>query len=488
MSVSATRRRARSQAVVFGDRYWLTRPIAVGGMAEIFLAKYQGEEGFTKDVVIKRLRKELADDPRIVAMFRDEARVSGLLNHANTVHVFDSGTHEGLPFIAMEYFPGEELNALCKRGIGVGEFLPLEHAVELIRQAAVGMGYYHNLRDESGKGLNLVHCDISPNNLLVGSCGNLQIIDFGIGKFRGQEYPDDQLVPGKLSYMSPEQAKRSQLDHRSDIFALGIVLYEITLGRRLFRGPASEVLPRLIACDVEAPTFVRQDYPGALESIVMRALETEPSDRYQEAYDFADALSGFLREERMRTGAVDIARYLNRLNVAEGGTAREELIPEGERESGQDALDFDRGLFKGFQAISPKEASTAGSWEDEEEDESAIADALGIDVDLVRTGSKAAESETDLDELSQSTSPDDSSDKNTSSKSDPPDNEETTANTGTGSSKQPSDKREQSSTAQVGAIEPARIVQPPPARMGLLVLMVGLGIALGVGSALLFGG
>lgn len=487
MSGSATRRRSRSQTVVFGDRYWLTRPIAVGGMAEIFLAKYQGEEGFTKDVVIKRLRKELAGDSRIVAMFRDEARVSGLLNHANTVHVFDSGTHEGLPFIAMEYFQGEELNALCKRGIGVGEFLPLEHAVELIRQAAVGMGYYHNLKDESGKALHLIHCDISPNNLLVGTCGNLQIIDFGIGKFRGQEYPDDQLVPGKLSYMSPEQANRSQLDHRSDIFALGIVLYEITLGRRLFRGPANEVLPRLIACDVEAPTFVRQDYPGALESIVMRALEAQPSDRYQEAYDFADALAGFLREERMRTGAVDIARYLDRLIVAEGGTARDELIPERDRENGQDALDFDRGLFKGFQAISQKEAGAADSWEDEDEDESAIADALGIDVELVRTGSKAAESDSDLDDVSRAggqaeDSPDNKSSESVSDAS--PDREKAESS----NSGRFSDQRKLDSTAQLGSIPAPRIVPPPPARMGLLLLMVGVGIALGIGSALLFGG
>ncbi|MBL4637658.1 MAG: serine/threonine protein kinase [Kofleriaceae bacterium] len=460
----ATRKRARSQAVVFGDRYWLTRPIAVGGMAEIFLAKYEGEQGFSKNVVIKRLRKELAGDPRIVAMFRDEARVSGLLNHANTVHVFDSGTHDGLPFIAMEYFPGEELNLLCKRGIGVGEFLPLEHAVELIRQAAVGMGYYHNLRDEAGKRLDLVHCDISPNNLLIGSCGNLQIIDFGIGQFRGQQYRDDQLVPGKLSYMSPEQAKRSRLDHRSDIFALGIVLYEITLGRRLFRGPASEVLPRLIACDVEAPTFVRQDYPGALESIVMRALEAEPSDRYQEAYDFADALAGYLRDERMRTGAVDIARYLDRLTVAEGGVRRDEFIAENERDREPDALNFDRGLFTGFQAMSVQEVQVE-SWEDDEEEESAIADALGINVELVRTASKAAES--GEEELGGSSSSSDSSSSDSSSSA--------------------QERKGPQPTVRVKAIQESQ-GKTQGGRLGILLLMVGVGIALGVGSALLFGG
>lgn len=382
----------QSQEVVFGERYWLTRPLAVGGMAEVFLAKFQTADGFTKDAVIKRLKPELASDPRVLAMFRDEARVSGMLGHGNTVHAFDSGTHDGLPFMAMEYIHGEELNALCRRGIGCGEFLPLEHAIELVRQAALGMGYYHNLRDSRGESMELVHCDISPNNLLVGEDGYLQIIDFGIGQFRGQQYRDDKLVPGKLSYMSPEQARRRKLDHRSDIFSLGIVLYEITLGQRLFRGPANEVLPRLLSCDVKAPTFVRHDYPGALESIVMRALEAEPSNRYQEAYDFADALGNYLREEQMRTGPIGVARYLDRLAVAEGGERREEFISELEEDQDDERLDFDRGLFSGFKAMAEQNPQAAESWDDLEEDESAVAEVLGIDVALVRTASKVADS------------------------------------------------------------------------------------------------
>ncbi len=385
-----TMAQVQSQDVVFGDRYWLSRPLAVGGMAEIFLAKFQTKDGFSKDVVVKRLKHDLASDPRVLAMFRDEAKVSGLLSHSNTVHAFDSGTHDGLPFMAMEYIHGEELNVLCRRGIACGEFLPLEHAIELVRQAALGMGYYHNLRNAAGESLNLVHCDISPNNLLVGEDGYLQIIDFGIGQFSGQQYRDARLVPGKLSYMSPEQARRSKLDHRSDIFALGIVLYEITLGQRLFRGPANEVLPRLLNCEIKAPTFIRHDYPGALESIVMRALEADPSDRYQEAYDFADALGDYLLEEKMRTGPVRVARYLDRLRVAEGGQRREELISEAEQDQEEEGLDFDRGLFSGFEAMAAQDPKAAESWDELEEDEGALAAALGIDVALVRSASKAA--------------------------------------------------------------------------------------------------
>jgi serine/threonine protein kinase len=226
----------------FGGRYTLLRRLAVGGMAEIYLARQAAMAGFEKEVVIKRLRQELADDPRIVEMFLDEARIGAQLNHPNIVHVYDVDEHDGIPYIAMEYIIGEELNELCRRGINHDRFLPLEHAVELIRQAAAGMGYFHAKRGADGTSLaheplDIVHLDISPSNLLVTQDGFLKVIDFGIARAKGQSARSD-VLPGKLSYMSPEQAARQPVDHRSDIFSLGIVLYEITVGKRLFRGPA----------------------------------------------------------------------------------------------------------------------------------------------------------------------------------------------------------------------------------------------------------
>lgn len=380
------------EPVAFGDRYQLQRQLAVGGMAEIYLARQVSAEGFEKEVVVKRLKPELARDPRVARMFVDEARVGALLGHPHVVQVFDVGVHEGVPYIVMEHIRGEELNVLCRRGLGAGDFLPLAHAVDLVRQAALGLGYVHNLCDASGAPLEVVHCDISPTNLLVTEDGFLQIIDFGIAQFRGQRYRDEQVVPGKLSYMAPEQARREPLDRRADVFSLGVVLYEITLGRRLFRGPAREVYDRLSRGDVQPPTFVRQDYPGALESIVLRALELDRTDRYQEAYDLADDLGRFLLEEGVRTGPVALARYLDRLAVAGGGTRREELIPEGEGED-DDALDFDRGLFAGYRAVTEADPSAAQDWEELEEGEDAVADALGISVDLVRTASRAADAQ-----------------------------------------------------------------------------------------------
>jgi serine/threonine protein kinase len=368
----------------FGGRYTLIRRLAVGGMAEIYLARQAAMAGFEKEVVIKRLRQELADDPRIVEMFLDEAKIGALLNHPNIVHVYDVDEHDGIPYIAMEYIVGEELNELCRRGIAHDRFLPIEHAVELIRQAAAGMGYFHAKRAENAP-LEIVHLDISPSNLLVTQDGFMKVIDFGIARYRGQQARHD-VLPGKLSYMSPEQAARKPVDHRSDIFSLGIVLYEITVGKRLFRGPAQEVVERLTEATVEPPTFARRNFPPALESIVMRTLERHPEDRYQSAYDLADDLETFLRDEKLHSGEVRIARYLDMLSIAAGGARRPELISEAEARAEQgDELDFDSQVFDGF---APSEGAPgpeqAPLWEDIEQNDADIAAALHLELAELR--------------------------------------------------------------------------------------------------------
>jgi serine/threonine protein kinase len=382
-----------------GDRYWPVRLLAVGGMAEIYLARQSGagsgggqllDDSFDKELVIKRLKPALAADPIMLDMFLDEARVSALFHNPHVVQIFDIGEEDGIPYIVMEYIRGEELNELCRRGLSAGAFLPLEHAVELVRQAAMALGYVHALRDGDGRGLDIVHCDVSPTNLLVTEDGYLKVIDFGITRSRGQRRPLDgaHAVPGKLSYMSPEQARREQLDHRSDIFSLGVVLYEIALGRRLFKGPAQEVVKRLARCDVKPPTFVQHDFPGMLESVIMRALEARPADRFASAYDMADELEEFLRERGLRSGPLRIARYLDEVAVAVGGERRPELVSERE-EREEDALDFDRGIFEGYQAVSAESAARVADWDEVEENEQAVADALGVDVRLVKSTSVA---------------------------------------------------------------------------------------------------
>jgi serine/threonine protein kinase len=372
--------------VAFGQRYWLLRPLATGGMAEIYLARQNAMAGFDKEVVIKRLKPELASDPRIVEMFLDEARIGAVLNHPNIVHVYDVDEEGGIPYIAMEYIVGEELNELCRRGLGHGRFLPLEHAVELIRQAAAGMGYFHAKRGSeggafAGVGLDIVHCDISPTNLLVTEDGFLKVIDFGIARSKDQRPREEGMIPGKLSYMSPEQATRGVVDYRSDIFSLGVVLYEITVGRRLFKGPAHEVVRRLTAGDIEAPTFVKRDFPGQLEGIIMRALERHPESRYPSAYDLADDLERFLREARLHSGPVRIARYLDELAEAAGGERRPELIAESDLAKLDEELDFDGKMFDGYQAAPDQPKS---EWDEYQEADAEVAAALGLELEQLR--------------------------------------------------------------------------------------------------------
>jgi serine/threonine protein kinase len=380
--------------MAFGGRYTLIRRLAVGGMAEIYLARQAAMAGFEKEVVIKRLRGELADDPKIVEMFLDEARIGALLNHPNIVHVYDVDEHDGVPYIAMEYIVGEELNELCRRGIQQQRFLPIEHAVELIRQAAAGMGYFHAKRGGEGtplanQPLEIVHLDISPTNLLVTADGTMKVIDFGIARALGQRSRTD-VIPGKLSYMSPEQASRGTsdipVDHRSDIFSLGIVLYEITVGRRLFRGTPAEIVPKLVGAQIEPPTFARRNFPAALESIVMRALEKHPADRYQSAYDLADDLETFLRDERLHSGPVRIARYLDMLTHAAGGARRPELVSEAENRlaAGHDDLDFDAHFDGGKPNDGAPTPEQAKEWEDQPQAEADVAAALGMELDELR--------------------------------------------------------------------------------------------------------
>jgi tRNA A-37 threonylcarbamoyl transferase component Bud32 len=376
-----------ARPVELGGRYTLLELIAVGGMAEIYRARQSAMAGFEKVVVVKRLRPELVADQRMVDMFLDEARISALLNHPNIVHVHDVGEHDGAPFIAMELIEGEELTQLCRRGLAHGKFLPLAHAVDLVRQAARGLGYFHAKRSADGTPLAIVHRDISPTNLLVTEDGTLKIIDFGIASAANQRYQDVGAMPGKLSYMSPEQASRDRLDHRSDVFSLGVVLYEITVGKRLFKGRAQDVIDRLKRGDIKPPTFVRNDYPGALESIVMRALELHPEDRYDSGYDMAEELYEFLREAQLRSGPLRIARYLDELAAAAGRERRPEIMLEAERRAGDDEeLDFERGMFDAFQARVGGSEAAAAEWDEYQEEETEVAAALGVDVSLLDAG------------------------------------------------------------------------------------------------------
>jgi serine/threonine protein kinase len=298
-------------------RYTVVKHLASGGMAELYVARQQAVGGFEKQLVIKLLQGRYADNPRVVEMFLDEARLAAKLNHPSIVHVYDVAEDDGVKYIAMEHIHGETLTDIIRRGVAVGNYLPLEHSVHIISQAAAGLAYAHGRFDAEGAPLRIVHRDVSPSNILVSYEGQTKIVDFGIARIQDQIREESGMRPGKASYMSPEQVAGKGADYRSDIFSLGIILYEISLGQRLYRGPAEEVMRRIAEDKIAPPTSVRRDYPPALELIVMRALEKRPADRYQSTEEMRNDLEEFLDEAGFRTGPRRLATYLRQLFAPE---------------------------------------------------------------------------------------------------------------------------------------------------------------------------
>jgi serine/threonine protein kinase len=294
-------------------RYRIVRHLASGGMAELYIARQEAMGGFEKEIVVKILQPRYAENPRVVQMFLDEARLAAKLNHQSIVHVYDVAEDGGMKYIAMEYIRGDTLTEIVKHGLAAGKYLPLEHAVHVVRQTAAGLAYAHAWREPDGHLLRIVHRDVSPTNILVTMEGQVKIVDFGIARAQAELRDEGGGVIGKASYMSPEQVKGEGVDYRSDIFSLGIILYELTLGQRLFRGPADVVMKRIVEENVAPPTALRRDFPPALELIVMRALEKRPADRYQSAEEMRVDLEEFLADEGLRTGSRRMAAYMKEI-------------------------------------------------------------------------------------------------------------------------------------------------------------------------------
>jgi serine/threonine-protein kinase len=280
----------------FGD-YELIRHIATGGMAEIFLARHS--VGLDRVLIIKRMLPELAVRPDFVQMFLDEGRLTASLQHPHVVRVHDMGQVEGSYFIAMELVDGPHLGALFAHSLRARKPLPIELCVWIIARAADGLEYAHTLSAPStGKPLNLVHRDISPQNILVSRTGEVKVTDFGVAKASTQQTKTRTgIVKGKVSYMSPEQCLGEVVDHRTDVFALGVVLYELLTRRRLFREKSDLlVMQRITNEEVAAPSSVNPAIDSTLDGIVAHALHKGLDGRFQTAADFADALDGWLHK------------------------------------------------------------------------------------------------------------------------------------------------------------------------------------------------
>lgn len=324
----------------FGDKYVLVEHIATGGMAEIYRANYSGIEGFAKELVIKRLREEFALRPTVVQMFLDEARVAATLTHNNVVHTYDLGELDGEYYIAMELLKGEELVAVLRRAVKSGHRIPLQIGLGVVMQALEGLHYVHTRTDEHGESLGLFHRDINPTNIHVGYDGVCKIVDFGIAATRASLTATEGQFAGKLSYAAPEQIVGHDLDQRADIFALGVVLYEMCLHRRLFRGKGNEVANRILEGDIPPPTFVDPTFPPALEAIIMKALEVVAAERYQNCDHMFRDLDKFTEEAGLRCTQRMISGYMAEM-FGEGAPAEvnyddqyDDLVDE--------ALDFDQ--------------------------------------------------------------------------------------------------------------------------------------------------
>jgi serine/threonine protein kinase/predicted ATPase len=300
-------------------RYQLLDMIARGGMAEVYRAKSFGVEGFEKTVVIKRILPEFSAVRGFVDMFINEAKIAVNLSHANIVQVFDLGKDDGdAYYIAMEYVAGMDLAEMLRRCVRRGQAFPLELAVYCTAEVCKGLDYAHRRRGPDMTSLNIVHRDISPHNILVSYEGEVKITDFGIARARDLvAEPTGGAVQGKFSYMSPEQARGDEVDARTDVFSLGVVLYELVSATNPFRDVTGQrTLERVQAGDAIPLAQARPDLPPEFRRIVEAAMEPNLEMRHPNAGRFHEDLIGFLYTSGLRVGAHDLSQFVQTLRDA----------------------------------------------------------------------------------------------------------------------------------------------------------------------------
>ncbi|MBL4683113.1 MAG: serine/threonine protein kinase, partial [Nannocystaceae bacterium] len=285
-------------------------------MAEVYVAEAESMAGFKKKVAIKRILPELLKDDRFVRMFLDEARLSLHLNHANIVQVFDLGKSSSTYFIVMEFVEGVNLKKVLQHFTRRRSLVPVQIVVWLLNEVLKGLDYAHSLRDpETGQNLGIVHRDISPPNILVSWNGEVKLVDFGLAKATTQlETTDPGVVKGKFSYLSPEAASGQTVDHRADLFAVGILAYELLTGRRLFLGESDyQTVEQVRAAEIPSIMSQNPSVTPDLETILLKSLAREPADRYMHASEFADDLLAFLFSRKLKVSARDVSELLSPL-------------------------------------------------------------------------------------------------------------------------------------------------------------------------------
>ncbi|AKV03478.1 serine/threonine protein kinase [Labilithrix luteola] len=310
-------------------KYQLFASLGRGGMADVFLAVARGQMGFHRLAVIKRLRQALAEEAAFRNMFLDEARLAARLNHPNIVHTYEVGEHNGIYFIAMEYLEGQSLNKVLKEALRRKDALEPEICVRIIADALAGLGHAHELRDYDGRPLSIIHRDVSPHNIFVTYDGHTKLVDFGIAKAAlSSTETEVGVLKGKVAYMSPEQAMGSRIDARSDLFAMGIVLWELIARHRLMTGEsAANTLHKLMNEPIPRLASVVPGIDPVLDSICARALEKEPALRWQSASEMRQALEAWLATRPRPSRQDDVGHTMQGLF----GTVRDEVRRQIER-------------------------------------------------------------------------------------------------------------------------------------------------------------
>lgn len=291
-------------------RYELIRKIAAGGMAEIFLARQWGEAEFFRDVVIKRLFTNLAEHSSTLRMFQTEAQLLAHLNHPNIPQCIELGVVDGAWFMAMEYVEGWTIADVWRASARRGSMMPLPVTIGAIMQVCEALQHAHEAKDRAGRPLRIVHRDVTPHNVMVTRSGVVKLMDFGVAKTAAHSDTEAGTVKGTFSYMAPEQVRARPLDARADVFALGVILYELTTGTRLFRGSDTEVMMKVVEQDAPRPSERVPDYPGDLEEIVMAALRRDVRSRIASAADLALHLEHFAMRHGLLVGPRTVAEFV----------------------------------------------------------------------------------------------------------------------------------------------------------------------------------
>jgi len=296
-------------------KYQLVKQLAVGGMGEVWLARQKGPVGFEKLVVVKTLLQHLKEDQEFVNMFFDEARIAAVLNHPNIAQIYDLGEDQGEYFIAMEYVHGLSLRDVVVYALEKGNGMPLALKCRVIADAAAALDFAHQAKTPSGQPLDLIHRDVSPQNILVGFNGAVKLIDFGVAKAANKLVRTATgIIKGKYAYMSPEQAYGKQLDGRSDVFGLGTVFWEILCTERLFkRENETETLQAVVGAEINPPSMLDRAVPKTLDPVVMKALSRDLDGRYESAAAFQKAIEGWLAKQRLPATNAHLAAFMKQL-------------------------------------------------------------------------------------------------------------------------------------------------------------------------------